>query len=38
MTAGHLVFAAHFLAMVSALGPQRTRPARFRIGTEVNHA
>jgi len=38
MTAGHLVFAAHFLLMVSALGPHRTRPALFHIGPEVNHA
>ncbi len=37
MTAGHLVFAAHFLVMVSALGPERSRPALFRLG-EMNHA
>jgi cytochrome c oxidase cbb3-type subunit 1 len=38
MTAGHLVFAAHFVVMVSALGPQRSRAALFHIGTEMNHA
>jgi cytochrome c oxidase cbb3-type subunit 1 len=38
MTAGHLVFAAHFIAMVSVLGPERSRPALFRVATEMHHA
>jgi cytochrome c oxidase cbb3-type subunit 1 len=38
MTLGHLVFAAHFLAMVLVLGPQRSRPALFRFGTEIKNA
>ena len=38
MTAGHLVFAAHFLLMVAALGPERSRPALFGLGPEMDHA
>ena len=38
MTAGHLVFAAHFLVMVAALGPERSRPALFGLGPEMDHA
>ena len=30
MVAGHLVFAAHFVAMALGLGPQRDQPALFR--------
>jgi cytochrome c oxidase cbb3-type subunit 1 len=30
MVLGHLVFAAHFIALVLDLGPQREQPARFR--------
>ena len=30
MTAGHLVFAWHFIAMALKLGPQRSRPALFK--------
>jgi cytochrome c oxidase cbb3-type subunit 1 len=38
MTAGHLVFAFHFLAMVFALGPRRGRAALFHLAGEVDHA
>jgi hypothetical protein len=38
MTAGHLVFAAHFLAMVFQLGPRRDRAALFHLARSVDHA
>jgi cytochrome c oxidase cbb3-type subunit I len=38
MTAGHLVFAVHFLTMVLALGPRRDRPALFNLDRRVTHA
>jgi cytochrome c oxidase cbb3-type subunit 1 len=30
MVIGHLVFAAHFMLMVTNVGPQRDQPALFR--------
>src|SRR5882724_10485402 len=38
MTAGHLVFAAHFLAMVFELGPRRECAALFHLARSVDHA
>jgi cytochrome c oxidase cbb3-type subunit I len=38
MTAGHLVFAAHFLAMVFQLGPRRDRAALFHLARSGDHA
>jgi cytochrome c oxidase cbb3-type subunit I len=38
MTAGHVVFAVHFLAMVFDLGPQRDRAALFHVARSADHA
>jgi len=38
MTAGHVVFAAHFLAMLFAFGPRRGSAALFRLVGGVDHA
>jgi len=38
MTAGHLIFAAHFLAMVLMLGPRRERAALFHLARTTEHA
>jgi cytochrome c oxidase cbb3-type subunit 1 len=38
MTAGHLVFAAHFLAMAFNLGPRRDRAALFHLARSADHA
>jgi cytochrome c oxidase cbb3-type subunit I len=38
MTAGHLVFAVHFLAMVFDLGPRRDRAALFHVARSAEHA
>jgi cytochrome c oxidase cbb3-type subunit I len=38
MTAGHVVFAVHFLAMVFDLGPRRDRAALFHVARSADHA
>jgi cytochrome c oxidase cbb3-type subunit 1 len=38
MTAGHLAFAVHFLAMVFDLGPRRDRAALFHLARSADHA
>jgi cytochrome c oxidase cbb3-type subunit 1 len=38
MTVGHIVFAAHFLAMVFALGPRRDKAALFHIAGGADSA
>ena len=38
MTAGHVVFAVHFLAMVFDLGPRRDRAALFHVARSAEHA
>ena len=38
MTAGHVVFAVHFLAMVFDLGPRRDRAALFHVARSAGHA
>ena len=38
MTAGHAVFAVHFLAMVFDLGPRRYRAALFHVARSADHA
>jgi cytochrome c oxidase cbb3-type subunit I len=38
MVAGHLVFAAHFLALVLMFGPQRDRAALFHVARRMEHA
>jgi cytochrome c oxidase cbb3-type subunit 1 len=38
MTAGHVVFAVHFLAMVFDLGPRRYRAALFHVARNADHA
>jgi cytochrome c oxidase cbb3-type subunit 1 len=38
MTAGHVVFAVHFLAMVFDLGPRRDRAALFHVARGADHA
>jgi cytochrome c oxidase cbb3-type subunit 1 len=38
MTAGHLVFAVHFLVMVFALGPRRGRAALFHLAGGADNA
>jgi cytochrome c oxidase cbb3-type subunit 1 len=38
MTAGHLVFAVHFLAMVFDLGPRRDRAALLHLAASADRA
>jgi cytochrome c oxidase cbb3-type subunit 1 len=38
MTAGHVIFAAHFLAMVLMVGPQRDRAALLHLARTTDRA